>query len=613
MAESVVHRGPDAGGFFYDANATLAHRRLKIIDLEGGRQPLYNEDRSALVVFNGEIYNYRDLTKELISYGHRFQTRSDTETIIHAYEQFGDSCVDHFRGMFAFAIWDRNRRRLLLARDRLGVKPLYYYQQKGMLAFASEIKSLLELPEVPREVDPVSLDLFLSVGYVPGPRTMLRHVFKVPPGHVLVWDENGLKIRKYWDIEYDQSVVRPESTYQEQFEQLLDESVRLRLISEVPLGVFLSGGLDSSSILATASKWSPGERIKTFSVGCDLPPEEAAAVNEFHYARLAANAFSTDHHEFQLNSDDFRDFIPKLLWFLDEPITESSCIPLYFISRLARNYITVVLSGEGADEIFGGYEIYRKMLAIEALRTQLRPIGMMARSIGGRSANPKVRAYAEMVDLPLELRYRSVSLSFRENSKRRLLGLNGESGKNIDSVFGQHFERVKDASPLNRMLYIDAKTWLADSLLLKADKMTMANSLELRVPFLDHVLVEFAAKLPDQQKLQWTSTKAILRKHMRRTLPHQIITRTKKGFPVPLHYWLRNDLREFVRESILSRDSACPMYMDRRELEQIVSGNGGGKAAPPQEIWTLLVFEFWNRLFAKQTTTEVRQLAMRAG
>jgi len=593
MTERIAHRGPDDSGYFCEGSVGLGHRRLSIIDLSGGRQPIFNEDETVVVVFNGEIYNYEELTSTLISRGHVFRTRSDTEAIVHAYEEYGDKCVNLFRGMFAFALWDRVRHRLLLVRDRLGIKPVYYYHGRDSLIFGSEIKSLLESPDVPREVDETSLGLYLSQRYVPGPRTMFKNIFKLQPGHLMVVAEGRVEVSKYWDIPY-KSADRAESD-PAQFESLLEESVRLRLIAEVPLGVFLSGGLDSSAILATMSRIrKAGEPIKTFCVGYETPTGAEADDNEFTYAREVAQAFGADHHEFTLNADDFRDFIPQLVWHLDEPLADPSCIPLYYISRLARQHITVVLSGEGADEVLGGYGIYAKMHALENLR-RLPGAGIMAGIASRRFGESRYQDVLRMAALPLEQRYRGVSRGFRPALQARLLGQTGWS-EALDRVYAPLFDAVSQSSALDRMLYVDSKVWLPDDLLLKADKMTMATGLELRVPFLDHKVVELAAQLPQDMKLRGNTGKVLLRRIMKDVLPPSILNRSKKGFPVPTMSWLRGPLKEFTRETLLSSGSACRKYFNPQVLREIVDRhetNGDRQ----QEVWTLLVFEHWHRAF----------------
>jgi asparagine synthase (glutamine-hydrolysing) len=597
MTQALAHRGPDDDGYFIEGQVGLGHRRLSIIDLSGGKQPIFNEDESAAIIFNGEIYNYQDLAAGLASAGHTFKTRSDTETILHAYEEYGEDCVRHLRGMFGFAIWDRRARRLLLARDRLGVKPIYYYRDGRFLAFASEIKALLEIPSIPREVDPEALDLYLSLRYVPGPRTMFKNIFRLPPGHLLVVDEAGVRIKKYWDIDYAAAESHSPKDLLERFQDLLDESVRMRLIAEVPLGVFLSGGLDSSAILAQMSKVTGGERIKTFSVGYETFDEKEEEANEFEYARLAAKAFSAEHHEYRLSAKEFEESAPDLVWHLDEPLADPSAIPLYFISKLAREHITVVLSGEGADEILGGYGIYRRMLALDQIYRR-SPAGLLAPWLARLAPSEALRHYVRMSGQPLETRYRGVSRGFGAEGKRRLIGEDrvNESERQLQCVFGEYFNAVEKASPLNRMLYVDAKVWLPDDLLIKADKMTMATGLELRVPFLDHKLVEFAATLPDNRKLNGTG-KAILRQAMRGVLPDAIIDRPKKGFPSPIASWLRGPLRQFPRDHLLAQNSACSNYLDRGAVTRVVEEHDQGRTDRSQEIWTLLVFEMWHRQF----------------
>jgi asparagine synthase (glutamine-hydrolysing) len=601
MTDALAHRGPDDDGTFVEGRVGLGHRRLSIIDLSGGRQPICNEDESAVIIFNGEIYNYRDLAADLVKAGHVFKTRSDTETILHAYEEYGEDCVHRLRGMFGFAIWDRAKQTLLLARDRLGIKPVYYYRNGRFLAFASEIKALLEIPAVSREVDPESLDLYLSLRYVPGPRTMFKNIFRLQPGHILTADPNGMRIRKYWDIDYSSQEPHSQQYFLERFEELLDESVRLRLISEVPLGVFLSGGLDSSAILATMCK-SAGGRVKSFSVGYDTSNSKAEEANEFEYARLAADAFAAEHHEFRLNAQDFERLVPDLVWHLDEPLADPSCIPLYLISKLAREHITVVLSGEGADEILAGYGIYARMLAVDRVHRRFPAPDWLSRL----APSEALRHYLRLSGQPLESRYRGVCRGFRDEVKQQLTGPDRlkQSESRLQEIFGGHFEAAGNASPLNRMLYVDAKVWLPDDLLVKADKMTMAHGLELRVPFLDHKMVEFAATLPNECKLD-RSGKMLLRKAMRGVLPDPIIDRPKKGFPVPISSWLRGPMRDFTRNHLLDRDSASSHYLDGPAMRRIVEEHEQGRADRSAEIWTLLMFECWHGQFIENRTRPV--------
>jgi asparagine synthase (glutamine-hydrolysing) len=599
MTQTLIHRGPDDDGFFVEGPAGLGFRRLSIIDLSGGHQPIFNEDASIAIVFNGEIYNYRDLAAQFATAGHTFKTRSDTETILHAYEEYGDDCVRHLRGMFAFAIWDRRRRRLLMARDRLGVKPLYYYRNGRFLGFASEIKALLQIPGVPREVDPDAFDQFLSLRYVPGPRTMFKGIFRLQPGHTLVVDDSGVHIRKYWDIDFSATNSASPRQIAERFEELVEESVRLRLISEVPLGVFLSGGLDSSAILATMSKVASGQQVKTFSVGYPTAGAKEDKDCELEYARLAAGAFGADHYEFRLSAKEFEEFIPDLVWHLDEPLADPSCIPLHYVSKLAREQITVVLSGEGADEVLAGYGIYPKMLALDRLHCRFPAMGRWAGQLARVTPTESLRKYLRISGQPLDEGYRGVCRGFGMETRRRLIGEDRlmRSEQQVSEIFREHFQAVRGASPLNRMLYVDTKVWLPDDLLLKADKMTMANGLELRVPFLDHKLVEFAASVPDASKLTRTNGKKLLREAMHGVLPPAILERPKKGFPLPLASWLRGPLRQFARDHLLDPASACNSYVDRAEVKRIVEQHEQGRTDRSQEIWSLLVFHFWHSSF----------------
>jgi len=601
MTSVQSHRGPDDHGYLIDGNVGLGHRRLSIIDRGGGGQPIFNEDGSIGIVFNGEVYNYADLSRQLVTQGHRFRTRSDTEAIVHSYEQNGDDCVRDFRGMFAFAIWDSRRKRLLLARDRLGIKPVYYYASSDFFAFASEIKSLLEHPGVQREMDIHALDLYLALRYVPGPRTIFKNIFKLQPGHLMTVDESGVHTRKYWEIDYTETSL-PEEACTERFAELFEESVRLRLISEVPLGVFLSGGLDSTATLAMMNRITGGERIKTFSVGYDLSgasKEEAAESDELGYAREAAAHFKADHHEFILNAGQFRDAIPLMAYHLDEPLGDPTCIPLYFISKLARDFITVVLSGEGADETLGGYSLYQRVLKLERMRRRLGPLRSLVLAGARLPWSERVNGYIHRLGRPIEAHYRGVVKGIGPWTRSRLTGPDRlqRAEQRLDEVFAPYFRQSENTSSLNQMLYADTKVWLPEDLLLKADKMTMANAVELRVPFLDHKLVEFAAALKDSMKIREGTGKWILRRAMGSEIPPSILHRPKKGFPIPTASWSRFELREFFRDTLLAKDSACSSFFDRQAVADVVDRNEQGRFSGFQEVWSLVVFELWHQQF----------------
>lgn len=596
MRDSMVHRGPDDAGLFIDGNIGLGHRRLSIIDLSSGHQPMTNEDGSIIVVFNGEMYNFQDLRNHLIAKGHIFKTRSDTEVIIHAFEEFGENCLEHFRGMFAFAIWDKRKQQLFIARDRLGEKPLYYAQWGDTFLFASEIKGILAHPDARREIDQEALDLYFGFRYVPGPRTMFKGIAKLQPGHFLWIKNNAVHTQAYWDFNTIQTRHLTQKTAEEEFTELLKESVKMRLMSDVPLGVFLSGGVDSSVVVALMSEMVE-EPIKTFSVGYTGD----AAENEFEFSRMVANLYKTDHHEFRLTADDFLDFLPKLAWHLDEPIADASTIPLFFISQLAKEHVSVVLSGEGADELLGGYYIYKKMLLLESLRT-IPGSGIVAgaASLAGRLlGNRKIERYANLLRLPLEQRYTGVSQVFTEGERQRLFtGRGGITPRALADVIAPYYARVQNRPSLDRMLYLDTKVWLPDDLLMKADKMTMATSVELRVPFLDHVLVEYAASLPVTSKIHANETKYLLKHAMETRLPRELLYRTKKGFPVPICRWLR-EKASVVREVLLDSGSACRMFCEPSFIEQIIRDHEQTQNDLSDLIWPFLVFEYWHNSYMR--------------
>ena len=509
--------------------------------------------------------------------------------------------------MFAFALWDGHRRRLLLARDRLGIKPLYYYERPGQVLFASEIKALLEHPAVPREVDPEALDLYLSLRYVPGPRTMFRGIHKLQPGHLLIADEAGTRARRYWEL--PRGELSPADAEQagerlaERFVATWDETVRLHLASEVPLGVFLSGGLDSTAVLAAMHRVAPGERIKTFNVGYEASLEEDEGANEGSFARLAAEAFGSDHREIRLRDADFRGALTNLVWHLDEPVADPACVPLYFISRRAREEVTVVLSGEGADEILGGYGIYPRMLGLERVHRLLERVGGAALTGFVRRAShlvpgERLRHYARLTGLPLTARYRGVSRAFLPETKARLVGHDDpeRADRLLTALLAERYRAADGRSPLARMLYLDTTTWLPDDLLVKADKMTMASSQELRVPFLDHELVELAATLPPDAKVRDGTGKRLLRDAMAGRIPAPILERPKKGFPVPTVPLLRH-LGPLSRDLLLAPGAACRCWFDPEVVGKLLDAHHRGSARLDQEIWTLLVFELWHRTF----------------
>ncbi|MFA5118287.1 MAG: asparagine synthase (glutamine-hydrolyzing) [Candidatus Omnitrophota bacterium] len=595
MADALTHRGPDDEGFFVKQGVALGHRRLSIIDLFSGHQPIFNENKNICIVFNGEIYNYKDLFNDLVQKGHRFLTHSDTEVIVHLYEEYGPECVNKLRGMFVFALWDEPRKRLMVARDRLGKKPLYYYRGNDVFLFASEIKAMLKSGLVRAQVNESLFDFYLSLGYTPGAETFFKDISKLEPGNYLLLEEHGsLNVRQYWDIV---NVPARDISFQEAFttiKKILLESVSLRLMSEVPLGVFLSGGLDSSAIVALMSEVSD-KRIKTFSVGY----KDAPQMSELKYARVVSDKFKTDHQEFFLTHDDLFSSIDTLLEHTEEPLVESAGIALYKLSKLAKPHATVLLSGEGSDEIFAGYALYEKMHRIENIYGALRFIPGFIRNQAPRIApTEKLNKYLEWICMPFEERYRSVSFDLTRMTREKMYtrrfreSLDGK----MEGYFNKLHSLVQGKSLLGKMLYIDTKTWLAEDILTKSDRMTMAASIEMRCPFLDHTLVEFCAGLPDEFKLRNGTGKFILKEIMKELLPEEIVFRKKMGFPVPLTGWFRGGLYEKAKQLLLEEKSLSRGYFNSEYVRGLFT-NIQKKHDLGKRIFSLVTLELWHRKY----------------
>src|SRR5688572_9414429 len=564
MNESQHHRGPDAGGLHLEPGLGLGHRRLSIIDLATGQQPLYNEDRSVVVVFNGEIYNYQALIPELASLGHVFRTKSDTEVIVHAWEAWGAACVERFRGMFAFALWDKNRETLFLARDRLGVKPLHYaLLADGQLVFGSELKSLVAHPGFRRDLDPLAIEDYFAFGYIPEPRTIYRNAWKLPPGHTLtVRRGEALPLpREYWDVCFTLDNAASEAVALADLVERLHESVRLRMISEVPLGAFLSGGVDSSAVVAMMAGTSQ-EPVNTCSISFSDP-----AFDESRYARQVAERYRTNHHVDNVDSDDF-DLIDVLAQTYDEPYADSSAIPTYRVCQLARRHVTVALSGDGGDESFGGYRRYRFHTVEESLRSLLplsirRPaFGFLGTVYPKADWAPQVfrakTTFQALARSSVEAYFHSVSI-LSDDMRARLYSnsLKAElSGYNAAEVFHRHAARSATDDPLGLVQYLDLKTYLVGDINTKVDRASMAHSLEVREPLMDHPLVEWLATLPSSFKLRGGEAKRLLKKAMEPHLPPEVLYRRKMGFAVPLARWLRGPLRQRVRDSLLGSQLA---------------------------------------------------------
>jgi asparagine synthase (glutamine-hydrolysing) len=598
MADSLAHRGPDDEGFLVSGRAGLAFRRLSIIDLDGGHQPLANTDESVWTVFNGEIYNYRELRRTLVGRGHTFRTESDTEVIVHCYEEYGDGFVHHLRGMFGLAIWDVKRERLVLARDRTGIKPMYYAETSGGLTFGSEIKAVLEDPSVPRAVDVQALDRFLTFSYLPGRDTLMSAVKKLEPGHLLIYENGAATTKRYWDLEFAPAGGRSPARDREALVDLLDQVVADHLIADVPVGLFLSGGLDSTAVLSLAA--AQGADLSTFTIG--FSREEFA--DERTYAKLAADRYGTDHHETSMSRSDFLATLPKYVWHMEEPVCEPPAIALYFLAGLASEHVKVVLSGEGGDEAFAGYPNYRNNTWYERAKMAAGPARPAISNLLGRvpDQGPRLDKYLRSFNVPLADYYysRSATPYTYLNANRSELYSPEMSARvaseSREDPLARLWATSAGHSVLNQMLYVDTKTWLPDDLLVKADKMTMARSLELRVPFLDHRVLEFAARLPTSRKLRGFETKHILKSALEAQVPKAIRKRKKTGFPVPYERWLAEVSQGSVRELLLDETAIGRGYFRRREVESMLQRNAEQRDLP-REVFGLVVLELWHRLF----------------
>ncbi|MCX7927265.1 MAG: asparagine synthase (glutamine-hydrolyzing) [Candidatus Omnitrophica bacterium] len=597
MTEVMKHRGPDDEGYFFHNFINMGHRRLSIIDLSTGHQPIFNEDKSCSIILNGEIYNFRELRKKLETKGHVFKTKTDTEVIVHAYEEYGFDCVRIFDGMFAFALWDEKKQILFLARDRLGKKPLYYYCDSTIFIFSSEIKGLIRTGKIKPEVSYENIDEFLTLGYVVAPNTLFKNIKKLLPGHILIVQNGQILQQEYWQLDSIREEKNSFSNFQEQLKLILEDAVRKRLISDVPLGVFLSGGIDSSIIVGLMAKFSKTP-VKTFSIGYKDKSEHS----ELCYARIVANHFGTEHYEIVLEPVDFYDAIPQMIWHLEEPIADQACIPLWLMSKKAKKYVTVLLSGEGSDELFGGYPIYNLMRGLQWYRgiprwlrysffDPLFPI------IFGERRGQK---YKEWARLPIEDRFLGDMADLSNYIKHKLYSkdlIELSLTNNFKDKIHYFYDKVRGRDILDRMQFLDIKTWLADNLLLKADKMTMAASVELRCPFLDYRLVEFSRRIPSKWKIKGFTTKFILKQTYKDFLPKGIVNRRKQGFPVPLAIWFQGNLSKQIASVLLNERSLDRGYFNRDFIKEIIEKQYSNREDYSKLLWSLLVLEYWHRVF----------------
>jgi asparagine synthase (glutamine-hydrolysing) len=594
MTDVMHHRGPDAGGSYIGTGVGLGHRRLSIIDLSSGQQPLCNEDSTVWISFNGEIYNYLSL-RESLEHSHQFRTRSDTETIVHLYESNPDGFVAQLRGMFAFAIWDERKKTMILARDRVGKKPLYYYLDDKKLVFGSEIKSILRHPHLKLEIDEQAVSDYLSLGYVPAPKSIYRSIRKLRPGHYLRVQRDKVEEVQYWDLSFQQPETRSENEWREALLSELKTSVDIRLMSEVPLGAFLSGGLDSSSVVAVMSKLLD-QPVKTATIGFD-----ERQFDESDFARQVARHLGTDHHERVVTAEKI-DTIDKLSWHYDEPFADSSALPTYFVSQVAREKVTVAISGDGGDENFAGYRRYLIDVQENRIRKVVPPLARKM-VFGPLSAiYPKMdwaprflRAKTVLRNLsfdPIDGYFETMS-TFRSLDKPAIMSGDFQQRlQNYDTadVFREHYCKADTTDPLSRIQYVDVKTYLTDDILAKVDRASMANSLEVRCPLLDHKFMELAASMPSSIKLKGTTGKYVFKKAMDKELPKNIVYRNKMGFGVPLAEWFRNGIQEYARTYILDRQDP---FLSSSFITKIWNQHQSGLRDRSSQLWNILMFRLW--------------------
>ncbi len=602
MCAVIRHRGPDDEGIYVDGCFGMGMRRLSIIDLATGRQPIRNEDGSVWTVCNGEIYNFLELRTLLQGKGHQFYTNTDTEVIVHLYEEYGEDFVNYLTGMFAIALWDKDKKKLVLARDRLGIKPLYYRVDSDRVLFGSEIKAILQ-DDVEREIDLQALHDYLSFNYIPGPRTIFRHISKLPPGHRMTCSDGSVAITPYWEIPYPalsgEEPKRSEESYCAELQDLLQDVVKQHLISDVPLGVFLSGGVDSSALVALMSEVS-SQPVKTFSIGF-----EEQSYNELDYARMVAQKFNTDHHELVVKPN-VTDLLPELVRYFDEPFADSSAIPMYYVAKLAREHVTVALSGEGADEIFAGYEtyaayklakIYQRLppvLASTLIPALIRQLPVSRQKV---SFDYKAKRFVQgALRSPAEGHY-WWKVIFSEEAKRALYTSGIDGLEDPQTLYQHTYEQCAANDVLTKLQHIDAKIYLPDDILVKADRMSMATSLEARVPFLDHRVVEFAASLPVQLKMRGFKKKYILKRTMADHLPPAILKSKKRGFNVPIPVWLCGELRDLVHDVLHPRRLRDTGFFNPTVVSQCIRDHEAGRADYSRNIWGLMIFMLWHEQY----------------
>lgn len=612
MTSALKHRGPDGSGAYVSERAGLGHRRLSIIDLRGGAQPITNEDGTLHLVFNGEIYNFIELRKELEEKGHIFKTRSDTEVIIHGYEQWGLDCVNRFNGIFAFALWDSNRQQLFVARDHLGVKPLYYVVLGNRLLFASEIKSLLEDPECPREVDLKSLAQLFTLRYVPSPNTLFARIMKLSPAHLMVVRPGGVEVQRYWKWKPQIGTESNEESLKEAYQNLLEDAVRLQMRSDVPVGLFLSSGIDSGALLAIMTKQT-NTPIRTFTIGF----EQGEKTNETDDARRMAERFGADHSEMMVGPKDYEEYYERHLWDLEEPVGNETAAAFYFVSMIASRKVKVALTGQGADEPWAGYDRYIgiKLSGVYSRLPSFLTKQIVGRLIGRFAKNERLKRGAiSLNERDVLTRFAKVYSFYSPSMKERLFRpwLKGEISTDyryaVEAL--RHLQAdVRELDPLSQILYIDTRANLPDDLLMVGDKTSMANSIEARVPFLDYRLVEMIETLPPNLRLHGFQGKYLHKKAVEKWLPKNVVYRKKKGFANPIDKWLRSGMRRYVGDCLLSETSAVNKYFDRKYIEEMVAQHEANRQHYLRHIYLLISFELWHQQFIHTPATTAATLS----
>ena len=602
MMSAITHRGPDDSGVYTDEHVALGFRRLSIIDLAAGHQPMANEDGTVWLTFNGEIYNYEELRSGLIERGHRFATNTDSEVIIHLFEDLGIECVKKLRGMFAFTIWDTKTKTLYGARDRFGIKPFYYAQLQDTLLYGSECKSLLEHPRMKREVNEDSLQHYFTFQFVPDPATLFKNIYRLPPSHFFTFKDGRMEINRYWSLEF-----RPEDKsagyFIEGTKHLMTEAVRMHMMSDVPRGAFLSSGVDSSVIAALLRRM---EKLQTFSVGY-ADDSYGEKYDELADAKRTAELLNTDHRELRVSGKQFWAAVPHIIWHMDEPVADPAACALYFVAGRASEDITVVLSGEGADEVFGGYGIYREPAEVDKFKRLPTPMQGLLRILAQvLPEGVKGKDYIRRATTPLSERYFGNALIFGEDQKDQLLNIGKNRRLKPTDITRPYFDQVKHLDDISQMQYLDFNTWLSGDILVKADRMTMAHSLELRVPFLDHHVVEFAATIPPNLKIAENMTKYVLRQAAKDWLPPEVANRPKRGFPVPTREWIKKDWLHDVRRALES--PTADTLINKQYALRLLDEHVAGKKDHSRRLWAILVFQIWYGLYIDQSISPAPQV-----